>query len=110
MKKFGLAVSLFMLAGCAGVVGKPSPVMEVGDAEFIKDCRLMETFTGPMGYRMWGPPYIGNFKKEVMEKAEKMGATHMLLRTDVDGIGSTGIINVYQCPPDHDLLLDDDEY
>ena len=102
MRKMLLAVSLFLLAGCAGVFGKQSPVVEVGERDMVKDCELLTTFTQPAGYWMMGVPYTGCYKYDALQRAEKVGATHVLWRQDLDGIQSTGILYAYKCPPDHD--------
>lgn len=109
MRKVLFVVSLLLLSGCAGVVGKPRPLIQVGDARDVKDCRLLESFTGPTSYRMWGTPYIGNFINEAMEKAEKMGATHTLLTTEDSSLGSTTVLKAYKCPPDHDTVKQNTE-
>lgn len=98
MRKLWLAITLLLLAGCAGTAFKESKIIEASNAEEVQDCQLLKTFTGPGGYRMWGTPYLGNFKNEVLEKAEKMGATHILWRTRDRGIAYINVINVYRCP------------
>jgi hypothetical protein len=49
MRKMLLAVPLFLLAGCAGVFGKPSPVVEVGEMDMVKDCQFLKSFQKPAG-------------------------------------------------------------
>lgn len=98
MKRMCIGMSLVILAGCAAVTEKQNPIMEVDEAEQVKDCQLLKTFTGPSSPRMWGVPYLGKFKSEVYKEAEKMGATHMLSRPEVEGIESKSIITVYKCP------------
>jgi hypothetical protein len=102
MRKILLVFPLFLLAGCAGVFGKPSPVQEVGEFDMVKDCELLTTFAEPAGYWTMGAPYTGCYKYSAMQQAEKIGATHVLWRTDLEGIQSTGILFAYKCPPDHD--------
>jgi len=99
MRKLWLAIPLFLLAGCAGAHFKESQIIEADSVEEIQVCQLLKTFTGPGGYRMWGTPYLGNFKNEVLEKAKIMGATHILSRTGDMGIAYINVINVYRCPP-----------
>lgn len=77
-----------------------SPLMEVGNPDQVRDCELVGTFTGPVSDRMWGTPYLGNFKNEAMEKAVKNGATHILWRTNIDGIEFRPVLKAYRCPPD----------
>ena len=99
MRKLCLAIPVLLLAGCAGMPYKESQIIEAGSAKDVQDCQLLKTFAGPGGYRMWGTPYLGNFKNEVLEKAKKMGATHILWRTRDRGIAYINVINVYRCPP-----------
>ncbi len=112
MRKALLAVTLLCLAGCAGFTAKESPIIEVGERDQVEGCQLLKTFREPAGKWMWGTPYIGNFKNEVIKKAEQMGATHILTRYEIDGIDSTCIVNVYKCPPDHEIFQkkEEDEY
>jgi hypothetical protein len=109
MRKVLLVVLLFLLSGCSGVVGKQSTLIQVGEARDVKDCQLLESFMGPTSYRMWGTPYIGNFKNEAMEKAEKMGATHTFFTTEDSSIGSIAVLKAYKCPPDHDMVKQNTE-
>jgi hypothetical protein len=102
-------VSLLLLSGCAGIVGNPSPLIQVGDARDVKDCQLLESFSGPSSYRMWGTPYLGNFTKEAMEKAEKLGATHTLSTMEDSSLGATAVLKAYKCPPDHDAAMQNTE-
>jgi len=104
MRKMLLAVPLFLLAGCAGVFGKPSPVVEVGEMDMVSDCQFLKSFQRPAGDWMWGTPYIGCFKNEAIEKSAKIGATHILTRYEIDGVSSILVVNAYKCPPDHDAL------
>jgi hypothetical protein len=106
MRKILAAIPLFLLAGCAGFLGKPSPVVEVGERDMVKDCQLLTTFRKPAGDWMWGTPYIGCFKNEAIEKAEKMGASHILTRYDIDEFHSELVVYAYKCPPDHDAWLE----
>jgi hypothetical protein len=104
MRKVLFVVSLLLLSGCAGVLGKPTPVVEVGEGEMVKDCQLLGSIRGPESFRMWGTPYIGNFKNEAREKAEKMGATHIQWTTDDSYISSIAVVKAYKCPPGHDAV------
>jgi len=99
MKKVLLAVSLLILGGCAGFAGRQSSIIEVGAREQVEGCQLLESFQGPSGYRMWGNPVvIGNFKNEAIQKAEKMGATHILWRTEKTDLGESTFVDAYKCP------------
>jgi hypothetical protein len=111
MKKALLVFSFLLLAGCGGFAGRQSTIIEVSEREEVKGCQLLESFQGPSGYRMWGPPMvIGNFKNEVIQKAENIGATHILWRNNilwgnnipwsnkVTGLGETAFVDVYKCP------------
>ena len=111
MAKFLLIVSLFVVAGCSWVPCRKSPIVEVGSSLEVRDCQLLKSFYGPGGYRMWGTPYMGNFKNEVFEQAEKMGATHALTRTEIQEseIGATTVVNVYKCPPEHEQLKNEED-
>ena len=109
MRKVLFVLSLFMLSGCGMFAGKQSPLIQVGDAMDVKDCQLLESFSGPTSYRMWGTPYLGNFTNEAMAKAEKIGATHTLLTAEESSIGSTAVLKAYKCPPDHDAVKQDTE-
>lgn len=109
MKKVLFVVSLLLLSGCAGVVGEPSPVIEVGDAYMVKGCQFLGSIEGPSSYRMWGTPYMGNFKNEALAKAEKMGATHVRFTTVDSDLGSTAIVKAYKCPANYDLGRNDDD-
>ena len=109
MRKVLFVVSLLLLSGCAGVTGKPSPLIQVGAASDVKGCKLLESFSGPTSYRMWGTPYTGDFTKEAMQKAEKIGATHTLSTTEDSSLGFTAVLKAYKCPPDHDAAMQDTE-
>jgi hypothetical protein len=109
MKKVLFVVSLLLLSGCAGVVGEPSPVHEVGEVDMVKDCRLLGSIEGPSSYRMWGTPFMGNFKSEALAKAEKMGATHVWFTTVNDSIGSTAVVKAYTCPANYDATKNNED-
>ncbi len=111
MARLLLIVSLFVAAGCSGLPCRKSPIVEVGSPLEVQDCQLLKSFYGPGGYRMWGTPYMGNFKNEVFEQAEKMGATHALTRTEIreDELGATTVVNVYKCAPGHEAVKDEEE-
>ncbi len=98
MKKALLVVSLLLLAGCGGFSGKQSTIVEAGEKDEVKDCQLLKTFSTPAGDRVWGTPYLGDFKYKAMQEAEKMGATHILFRSESDGIGSVAVMKAYKCP------------
>lgn len=112
MKKTLLVFSILFLAGCGGFTGRQSTIVEVSDQEQVKGCQFLESFQGPTGYRMWGPPMvIGNFKSEAIQKAEMLGATHILWRNKilwgynippwsnrVRGFGETAFVDAYKCP------------
>ncbi len=105
MKKALLVFSFLLLTGCGGFAGRQSTIIEVSDREQVKGCQLLESFQGPSGYRMWGPPMvIGNFKNEVIQKAEMIGATHILWRKNVlwrnkgTGLTETAFVDAYKCP------------
>lgn len=105
MKIALMFLSLFLLAGCGGFAGRQSTIIEASDREQVKGCQLLESFQGPSGYRMWGPPMvIGNFKNEAIREAEKIGATHILWRYSIiwrnksTGLGETAFVDAYKCP------------
>jgi hypothetical protein len=111
VKKVLLFFSFLLLAGCGGFAGRQSIIIEASDREQVKGCQLLESFQGPSGYRMWGPPMvIGNFKNEAIQKAERIGATHILWRNKVlwsnnshwsnkvKGLGETAFVDAYKCP------------
>ncbi|HET6420710.1 MAG TPA: hypothetical protein VFG19_11170 [Geobacteraceae bacterium] len=99
MKNALLVVSLLLLAGCGGFSGKQSTIVEVSDKEEVTDCKFLQSFAGPSGYRMWGnPAVIGDFKKEAIQKAEKIGATHIIWRDEPTNLGETSFVDAYQCP------------
>ena len=64
MKKVLFGVSLLLLSGCAGVFGKPTPIIQVTDGELVKECQFLGSIRGPESNRMGGTPYLGNFKNE----------------------------------------------
>ncbi len=110
MKKALLIYPLLLLAGCAGLAGRQSAIIEAGDWREVEGCQLLESFQGPSGYRMWGPPMvIGNFKNEVIRKAEIIGGTHILWRNSIHwrnkgtGLGETAVLDVYKCPLSEDF-------
>ncbi len=110
MKKALLVVSLMLLAGCGGFSGKQSTIMEVGLPYEVKDCRLLQSFKGPSGYRMWGNPMnIGNFKNEAIQKAEKIGATHILWRNESADLVETAFVEAYKCLVDQDEMRNREE-
>jgi hypothetical protein len=111
MKKALLVILFLLLAGCAGFAGRQSNIIEVSTPEEVKGCQFLESFQGPSGYRMWGPPMvIGNFKNEAILKAKRIGATHILWRNKViwsynppwsdkvKGLGETAFVDAYRCP------------
>ncbi len=104
-------ISFLLLAGCGGFAGRQSTIIEASDREQVKGCKLLASFQGPSGYRMWGPPMvIGDFKNEAIQKAEMLGATHILWRNKilwreyspwsnkVAGLGETAFVDAYKCP------------
>ncbi len=109
MNKFWLILTILLLSGCADVPSKKSPLIEVGSPELLTDCTLLKTFTGPESGRFWDTPYLGNFKNEAMEKAEKIGATHILTRPVIDGIESKPVVRAYKCPPGSDAFKINEE-
>ena len=104
MKKLWLIVPIFLLTGCAGFPCKKSTLIEVGNLDQLQDCRLLNTYSGPASDRMWGTPYIGDFKNQAMEKAEKIGATHVLWRAESDGIEFVPVLKAYKCPADSEVF------
>jgi hypothetical protein len=110
MNMFWMILPILFLSGCAGMPCKKSPLIQVGNPDQIQDCHLLKTFTGPVSYRMWGTPYIGNFEDQAMDEAEKMGATHVLWRSNIDGIESTPVLKAYKCPPNSEVYRNKDEY
>jgi len=108
MAKLWLILTIFILYGCAG---NPGRLVEVGNKEQLKDCHLLKTFTEPGGYFVFGPPIMGNFKNEAIEKAEKMGATHILFRSELNGNGveETNVIYAYKCPPGYNVFQNKEE-
>jgi hypothetical protein len=109
MKILFLAFTVFLLAGCGLFTKKQSSIVEVGDKDQLKDCLLLQTFEAPAGPRFWGTPYMGNFKIESIKKAEKIGATHMVSGTEVDGIGATTVLQAYKCPPGYEAMKPEEE-
>jgi hypothetical protein len=109
MRKVLVVVALLLLSGCAWGTGKPGSLIQVGTASEVKGCRLLESFTGPTSYRMWGTPYTGDFTSKAMEKAEKIGATHTLSVMEDSSLGYTAVLRAYKCPPDHDLIMQNAE-
>jgi hypothetical protein len=107
MKKVLLVLSLFILSGCGMFAGKESPLIQVGDLRDVEGCQYLKSFKGPESYRMYGTPYIGNFKNEAMEKAEKMGATHTLWTSEDTSISSRGVLKAYKCPPEYNVVKPD---
>jgi hypothetical protein len=111
MKKALLVFSFLLLAGCGGFAGRQSTIIEASTPEEVKGCQFLESFQGPSGYRMWGPPMVvGNFKNEAVQKAKIIGATHILWRNKVywgnnspssykvKGLGETAFVDAYRCP------------
>ncbi len=111
MKKALLIFSFLFLSGCGGFAGRQSTVTEASDRAQVRGCQFLASFQGPSGYRMWGPPMvIGNFKNEAIQKAEMLGATHILWRYNIlwrdnnpwsnkaKGLGETAIVDAYKCP------------
>ncbi len=111
MKKTLLIFSFLFLAGCGGFAGRQSTIVEASTPEQVKGCKLLASFQGPSGYRMWGPPMvIGDFKNEAIQKAEMLGATHILWRNKilwrdytpwsnrVTGLSETAFVDAYKCP------------
>lgn len=98
MKKALLVVSFLLLTGCAALSGKQNTIIEAGEQDEVRDCQLLKTFSAPAGDRMWGTPYLGDFKSKAIQEAERMGATHILFRSEADGIGSVAVIKAYKCP------------
>jgi hypothetical protein len=111
MKKALLVFSFLLLAGCGGFAGRQSTIIEASTPEEVKGCQFLESFQGPSGYRMWGPPMVvGNFKNEAVQKARRIGATHILWRNKVywgnnspssykvKGLGETAFVDAYRCP------------
>ena len=111
MKKTLLIFSFLLMTGCGGFVGRQSAIIEVSNREEVKGCQILASFQGPSGYRMWGSPMvIGNFKNEAIQKAENIGATHILWRNKilwreyspwsnkVAGVGETAFVDAYKCP------------
>jgi hypothetical protein len=109
MKKLWLIVPILLLTGCAGFPCKKSPLIEVGNPDQLQDCRLLKTFSGPASDRMWGTPYIGDFKNKAMKKAEEMGATHVLWRAESDGIEFVPVLKAYKCPVNSEAFRNRDE-
>jgi hypothetical protein len=109
MKKLWLIIPILLLSGCAGMPCKKSPLVEVGNADQLKDCQLLKTYIGPASDRMWGTPYIGNFKNKAMENAEKMGATHILWRSESDGIEFKPVLKAFKCPVNVDVFRNQEE-
>ncbi len=109
MKKLWLIVSILLLSGCAGVFGEKSALIEVGNPDQLQDCRFLKSFAGPASDRMWGTPYIGDFKNKAIEEAEKIGATHFLWRSVSDGIEFIPVLKAYKCPPNSEAFRIRDE-
>jgi hypothetical protein len=111
MGKLWLVLPILFLFGCAGMPCKKSPLIEVDNREQVKDCRLLRTFVGRAGEFIYGTPYMGNFKDDAMEEAEKMGATHILYRAELigGGIEYTNVVYAYKCPENYELFRDEDE-
>ncbi len=99
MKKALLIVPLLLLCGCQGFAGKQSTIIEVGEPYEVKDCQLLKTYSKPAGYKAWGTPYLGDFKIKALQDAEKMGATHILYRSETDGLETVAVIKAYKCQP-----------
>ncbi len=105
MKKSLVVVSLLLLVGCGGFSGKQSTIVEADVPYQVKDCQFLKSFKGPSGYRMWGTPMIiGNFKNEAIQKAEKIGATHILWRNESAGLGETAFVDAYKCPANQEEM------
>ncbi len=104
MKRLLLSVLLFLLAGCAGRPCMKTQIVEVGNRYQVADCQLLHTFTWPGGGLIFEAPYTGNFKDEAIAQAEKIGATHILYRSEIDGngVGVTGVVYAYKCPPSYE--------
>ncbi len=111
MGKLWLILSFLLLYGCAGMPCKKSPLLEVGYPEQMRDCQLLKTFVSQGGGFIVGTPYIGNFKNNAMEQAERMGATHILYKAELDGggIGYSNVVYAYKCPEGYETSLKEDE-
>jgi hypothetical protein len=110
MKKALLVIAFLIMAGCGGFTGRQSTIIEVSEREEVKSCLFLKSFQGPSSYRFWGPPtVIGNFKNEAIQKAETIGATHILWRTVNTGLCETAFIDAYKCPPSDVTKSDEEE-
>jgi hypothetical protein len=109
--KILLVVSLLLLAAIAELSCMKTKLIEVGKRDQVTNCRLLKAFDWPAGDWIFGTPYTGNFKDEAIEKAEKIGATHILYRSELNGngIGSTNVVYAYKCPPDLDTFQNKEE-
>ncbi len=88
-----------------------SPIHEVGEQEEVKDCQLLKVFSGQAGEFIFGTPYMGNFKNEAIAEAEKIGATHVMYRAELDGgIEYSNVVYAYKCPQNHETLRNGEEY
>ncbi len=111
MGKLWLMLSILFLSGCCGMFGKQSPVVEVSNPEEVEDCRLLGKFTQEAGEFIAGTPYMGSFKDKSIREAEKIGATHILYRAEIDGdsIRYSNVIYAYRCPEGHEASRDEEE-
>lgn len=112
MGKLWLIISMLFLCGCAGFPCKECPIVaEVDSAEELHGCSLLKTFSYPGGDFIFGTPYMGDFKNEAIERAGKIGATHILYRPELDGngIAYTNVVYAYKCPPGYEILRDTEE-
>ncbi len=110
-KKIWLILPILFLYGCGGMLGKKSPVIEVDYPEQVEDCRLLKKYTQQGGDFIFGAPYMGCFKNKAIMEAEKLGATHIMYRSEPDGggIGYTEVVYAYECPPGHEPSGADEE-
>ena len=95
-----LLASSVLMAGCATSLNKEGLQVKVTDGGSVQNCEFMKELSGSS---QWGGASGGmgvdSSKAEVLNKAGKLGAPHLVGTTQYSFIGSSVGANAYKCPP-----------
>ena len=99
VNKIIFLIALVSLVGCSTTLSKKAQKVKLADINMVKGCQLLDTVDGSSSVgNLMSSTGAKNAKNEVIEKAARLGATHIVLTGSAGGYTPYASGNAYKCP------------